>query len=202
MTDELRQRLVGAVVLVLVAVIFLPMFFRQPETEDERVSEPVIPPKPEADFSSRIVPLAEESLGDAGTEPAATVEPKLPQAPIAESSPAAPEVPAGTAPAAAGEAAMPAEMALAAPVETAPAEGGLGGWVVQVGSFSRRENAVALEARLKTRGFSAFVEELTRDKKTIYRVRIGPELSKDKAIAVRDQVQKESQLDGVVVRYP
>ena len=59
MDEGLKQRLVGAVVLVLLAVIFIPMLFdSSPEPERADV-DPGTSPGGEGEFSSRIVPLEE-----------------------------------------------------------------------------------------------------------------------------------------------
>jgi cell division septation protein DedD len=75
-------------------------------------------------------------------------------------------------------------------------------WAVQVGSFAKRENAVALERRLRKKGYSAFVKEFFGSKGNVYRVRVGPELLRAEAKELRAQLQRELELDGMMVRYP
>jgi len=48
------------------------------------------------------------------------------------------------------------------------------GYYIQVGSFSRKDNAENLSASLMAKGFPALLFETTFDGKTLYRVRIGP----------------------------
>jgi tetratricopeptide (TPR) repeat protein len=48
------------------------------------------------------------------------------------------------------------------------------GYYIQVGSFSRRENAENLSASLAAKGFPALLFETAFEGKTLYRVRIGP----------------------------
>lgn len=58
MEQKLKERLVGAAVLVAIAVIFIPIIFTDsPETEVITGSN--IPEKPETNFNSRIVPVIE-----------------------------------------------------------------------------------------------------------------------------------------------
>ena len=64
MERSLKERLVGAAVLVILAVIFIPMLFNDTPGNEPVITESNIPPKPddipvppEADFNSRIIPL-------------------------------------------------------------------------------------------------------------------------------------------------
>lgn len=71
-------------------------------------------------------------------------------------------------------------------------------WVVQVGSFSSLQSAEDLVARLRLGGLSAFSEKVTSAKGVVYKVRIGPELDREKAAELARQVKKEHQLDTFV----
>ncbi len=71
-------------------------------------------------------------------------------------------------------------------------------WVVQVGSFSSPESAEDLVARLRLAGFSAFSEKVTSAQGTVYKVRIGPELDRDKAADLARKVKSEQGLDAFV----
>ena len=71
-------------------------------------------------------------------------------------------------------------------------------WVVQVGSFSKPESADALVARLQLSGLTAFSEQVSSTSGTVYKVRIGPELDRDKASALARKVKSEHQLDAFV----
>ena len=58
MDDVLKQRLVGAAVLIALAVIFVPMLFDAPRDERlERQLDPAIPRSPQADEDIRRLPL-------------------------------------------------------------------------------------------------------------------------------------------------
>jgi DedD protein len=52
---------------------------------------------------------------------------------------------------------------------------------VQVGSFSQAENAQALQRRLVSEGFDAFVSRVVTDAGTMHRVRVGPVPERDAA---------------------
>ena len=71
-------------------------------------------------------------------------------------------------------------------------------WVVQVGSFSSSKKAETLTAELRLAGYSAFSEKVSSATATVYKVRIGPELERDKAIALKRKVKAEQGLDAFV----
>lgn len=71
-------------------------------------------------------------------------------------------------------------------------------WVVQVGSFGSDQTAESLVAELRLAGYTAFSEKVSSAGGTAYKVRIGPELDRDKAVELARKVKAERQLDGFV----
>lgn len=71
-------------------------------------------------------------------------------------------------------------------------------WVVQVGSFSNSKSAEALVAELRLAGLTAFSEKVSSASGTAFKVRIGPELNRDRAAALARRVKTEHNLDGFV----
>lgn len=71
-------------------------------------------------------------------------------------------------------------------------------WVVQVGSFSSAESADAQVARLQLAGLAAFADKVTSSKGSVYKVRVGPEVNRDKATELAKKIKAEQQLDGFV----
>jgi DedD protein len=164
MDDRLKQRLVGATVLVLAAVVFVPMLL-DPGEEPPPRSERLIAPQPVQDAPARVLPLDERT-------------------------PAAANVPAAKAPA---RPAAPAATPTAAPAKsTAPAPAG---YAVQLGSFSKAENATGLRDKLVARGYTAFVET----EGSITRVYVGPQASRAEAEKMLKKLLAETKLKGIVV---
>jgi DedD protein len=64
-------------------------------------------------------------------------------------------------------------------------------WVVQVGSFSNSESAEALVAKLRGAGLAAFSEKVSSASGTAYKVRIGPEINRDRATELARKVKNE-----------
>jgi DedD protein len=109
-----------------------------------------------------------------------------------------------------GKAVEPAPAAVAEPPPVQPASAaaagiervGLTAWVVQLGSFSSEANATGLDRRLRDAGYASFVEPLQQNGQASYRVRVGPELLRSEAQALRDRIKSETGLEGIVVSYP
>ena len=71
-------------------------------------------------------------------------------------------------------------------------------WVVQVGVFSSSENAQRLVFELRDAGFRASSAAVTQAGATRYRVLVGPELDREAALRLRDRLQQERGLKGMV----
>lgn len=218
---QLKQRLVGAAVLIAVAVIVIPFALDFGHERDWWGHRSSVPAPPAQGFVTRVLPLEQwskqaESELAAGTAPLDT--PPQPPAPVAapaapsSTSAAAPSAPAAP-PAAAASPAVPAGPPAASPSTasaavaprppaplTSPVQGEA--WVVQLGSFSSKKNADDLLAFLDKKGFKAFVEHKAQGGDSVFRVRIGPERDKARAEALRDRVEREAQVRAIVLRYP
>ncbi|RKZ36063.1 MAG: hypothetical protein DRQ37_04960, partial [Gammaproteobacteria bacterium] len=156
MDEHLKQRLVGAVVLVVLAVIFVPMLLTGgSSTPAPPVTRDIATSSQEKGFSSRIIPLGLDSPVPVKA-PAPVTPPKKSQA----SKPAPPQSPATKEPKRPVQKA-PTKTATSKKAEPAKRAKdqrvGLTAWAVQLGSFSKNENAVALRARLQGSGYTASV---------------------------------------------
>ena len=190
-----KQRIVGAIVLVALAVIFIPMLL--PGSRDIGFSDngSPIPPKPAELENLKVLELEKPQPAPKPRE--------IVRTPIDEHSPVAPpedvEAPA-TDKTPLPEETLPAKTTseAAQPAATTPKA-----WAVQVGSFTQRDNAMRLRDQLRSKGYKAFVEQITSADKTFYRVRVGPEVSRDKAVALQKDLQSKMKLqDTTVVSHP
>ena len=73
---------------------------------------------------------------------------------------------------------------------------------MQVGSFAKKENALGLKDKLRKKNIHAFVERIMKNNKAVYRVRVGPEISLNKAKILKSKLKKEFNLNGIVVKHP
>lgn len=75
-------------------------------------------------------------------------------------------------------------------------------WSVQLGTFGNIENANALIAKLRKKGFDAYTRAiLDPSGKRLLRVYVGPEIQKESALQLRDKLQATVHLKGVVRKY-
>ena len=205
MDNILKQRLVGAIVLISLAVIFLPMMFsgngqftsRFNASIPEQPSYDILAPRKEVEEQSLTVlekvPLIDpvevtppEAEPVPQTKPAADVEQQLSPTPV-------PHKPVN--------ATVPAQP-VAKPVQSEAAKPKVTGWVVQVGSFSKERNAITLRNRLRKKGLASFVVTGKGKNGPIYRVRIGPELTRKQASKILNSVENETKLKGLILAYP
>lgn len=201
----MKQRLVGAVVLVSLAVIFIPMLLDGGDEGGMPMFGSNIPEQPDYHFEPLDIPLepvepiaAEKPLLLEKPEPAPAAETESEPEPesrmqAAASAPEPAVPPAQEKPAQEKKEASP-------PVAPDTSEEGVA-WVVQVGSFSQSDNALALRDKLRGAGFTAFVEKLTVDGARVYRVRIGPELRREAAESQLNRLQREMKMEGIVMGH-
>jgi DedD protein len=193
MDISLKQRLLGAAVLIALAIIFVPMFLSGsgPKQESETVSLQ-IPPAPDREFQTRVLPVEPAAPTPSPATPSVEPAPAAPgdtlatvDIPPRAEPPAAPT--ASTAPAPA-----PAAPAAATPDRTAPASpaaaAGIaanGRYFVHLGDYGNAKNADDLVAGLKRGGFVAFAEPSAFQGKQTTRVRVGPYADRAAAEAAR-----------------
>ena len=183
MDTALKQRLIGAVVLVALAVIFLPMLIKGPAPDSGVSDVPLaVPASPEGEFETRELPLV--TPGNAPDGGAVGLNGTAP-APVAVPPPSASEaVPLGAAPAAA----------------ILPATTAAGNLAVNFGAYATAADADAVIARLKQSKLPAFREPTVINGKQAYRVRIGPYADRADAEAARLQAtQVRSDVKAQVV---
>lgn len=208
MERRLKERLIGAAVLVMLAVIFIPMILDNSVETDTSISGSNIPERPKSEFSSRVVPLTEPELDlQQVPDEIEVIKQDVTEVLDEQPQPPAEELVQETSstPQQAQAAAEPVKQA-AASVEKEPEPMGVTAWVVQLGSFSSESNASALNKKLRQAGYASFVEPLRqRSGKLVYRVRVGPELLRSDAQVLKkelDVVLKKEGIQGIVVRYP
>jgi DedD protein len=208
-----KQRMVGALVLIALAVIFLPMLFsRQDELRQVRVDAPEAPQAPVM-AQVKVEPVEVPEPQTLPQEPVPTDAevaaqeqhaPVVPVAPVPASKPSAPVVPAKPAPAPA-VAAKPAPVAKAdpAPAKADPAAAKVDtnglpvSWSVQLASLSNRASADALQKNLRSQGYNAYV----RSADGMNRVFVGPLIERAEAERLRDTLSRQQNMKGFVVRF-
>jgi DedD protein len=210
-----KQRMVGALVLIAVAVIFLPMLFtREDEARSVQVQAPTAPQAP-ASTQIQVDPVSvpepqtlpqEPVPGDADMA-VSNQPPSMPiaPAPVTQAAPAA-TPPAAKPAAKPAPAPAPAPAPVPAPAAPAVAKAAPSGvdanglsvsWSVQLASMSNRANADNLQKTLRTQGYNAYI----RTADGVNRVFVGPLIERAEADRLRDQLDKQQKLKGIVVRF-
>ncbi len=75
-------------------------------------------------------------------------------------------------------------------------------WAIQVGSFNDRSNAFKLRNKLRSKKFTTFVEAVKTSKGRVYRVRVGPEIRRSQADKIQKRLRNELKISGLVVAHP
>ena len=208
MERALKERIIGAAVLVALVVLVVPVFLDGPPDSDEMISERV-PLPGQAEQKSQTIVLDRDRTEPvpATTGQASPEEPPEPQAetvvrqpapkpkPEATSSTPEPQPVAKTPARGAPAASEPAPETQAATASTT------GMFAVQLGSFSSQENAERLAADLRKQGFAAFLSQLATSNGQLHRVRIGPQKDREAAEAMAARLQKAGH-KGQVVPHP
>ena len=185
---RLKQRLLGAIVLVALAVIFIPMLLSGGRDTEMPVFGSNVPER-----SAEIKNIQHIDITESKQTEAKPINPK--SIPIANGVPE-PEVVKEEKPNVLVEtiSELTKEENKSHIKETV--------WAVQVGSFTKQSNALGLKEKLRKKKIHAFVERIMKNNKATYRVRVGPEISREKAEALKQKLKKEFKLNGLVVKHP
>ncbi len=181
MDTGLKQRLIGAAVLVALAVIFLPMLVKGP-APDSGVSDVKIdmPNSPEGEVETRELPLVmpgEVPKGGAVGMDATPID-----RPVAATAPASS---ASAAEPASGDPDQPVSSDPASTAPALPATVAGGDYAVHFGAYASQKGADTVVALAKAAQLPAYSEAATVNGKPAFRVRIGPYATRAEAESVR-----------------
>ncbi len=215
-----KHRIVGAIIVVSLAVIFLPMIFDDESSKPElsktaRQLERI----PEADAETEVFRLPAASLAQTKPQSPTVVDDER----LEESSRV--QTPDKTAVATstrkddtkASSTAVHTNRPLrdlaqegstakdkaetVALAETPASTDAPKGWVIQVGTFSNSDNAQRLRDKLRQSGFLVNLEDVHLRDGDAVRVRVGPYRQKQVAVKAQARIQEQVGLKGVVLAY-
>ncbi len=190
---RLKQRLVGAVVLIALAVIFIPMLLSGGREMEMPVFGSNVPER-----SAEITNIKHIDIKEMQKSESHPINPK--RIPIAHGLPEPKIVKEKKTTSIVDTIAAITEKEKK-PTTKKPVINKTV-WAVQVGSFTKRTNALGLKDKLRKKKIHAFVERIMKNNKVIYRVRVGPEITRKKAEALKMKLKKELKLSGLVVKHP
>ena len=209
-----RRRLVGAIALVLLAVVVLPMLFDpEPkplgpgvEIQIPDQATPFVPAAPSAEGVPQVKPPASAEMAGQSVPaaaPAAMAPPVVAEKPAAAETPVPAEPPpvqakAKETPAVKAKPAPPArpketpeakKPAPQTPVADAAASqtAGAEGYYLQLGAFGNEKYAKAMADKARKAGFKVVVQEVDGQ----LRVRVGPYADRDEAVAVQGKLREK-----------
>jgi DedD protein len=206
LNQSTRQRIVGAVVLLVAALILLPVIFDGQGSYQAPLESriPAPPPFPENALSSRVTPptvfLDDDFPVQLQTQDVAAQEEEAP--PAADSISAVPErasdpeivsSPALSSPPQAEEAPVASAVTAATPSAT-PQLDHLGlpqGWSVRMASFGVANNANQLVQRLQAGGHRAYTRSTLVNGTAMQVVYVGPLVDENAASRLLDQMNRE-----------
>jgi DedD protein len=204
MDSPLKQRLIGAAVLVALAVIFLPMLLKGPDVKEPDAAQVPLsmPATPGQEFETRELPLTMPE----GSAPAGGVLGMTPATPEAlptpdATAPATAASVATAAPASIAPAVPPTDVVPDAPVAPAavPAAVAAGKYLVNIGSFSNAANADALVRKLRAQKLPVLADKVAIASGSAMRVRVGPYADRATAEAARLRAEEVTGTAGKVV---
>ncbi|MTI98685.1 MAG: sporulation protein [Marinobacter adhaerens] len=216
--DGLKQRIIGALVLVSLAVIFVPMLFDEPHSErtSTTIKIPEEPPFPEVEAPESgvepppsyglepsedgvTIPAVEEESGDS---PGYRILEESPGEQTASGAPSSesPQSQASTSQEPSSASAETDNQASeSSATETAEYERSLeGAWVVQLGSFGNSDNARRLRDQVREKGYGSHLQEVVRGDTTLTRVFSGPFASKSEAESAKRALDDAFGLNSLV----
>ena len=192
-----KHRIIGAIIVVSLAVIFVPMILgergppsrlgpvievpKRGETEnlaDTKVVVVPVEPIKSASLPRRSVPTT-KSIETARTASNTHAE-KSARPPVDS------------------EASATKTVSVRVPKSSARIQG----WIVQVGTFASLSNATRLRDKLKTSGYSVDEENITLEGNKAVRLRVGPFQDKPAALRARANIQNDLGVQGVVLSHP
>lgn len=193
-----KQRIVGATVLVAIFVIIVLILPSQNQEETEVLQAVEIPPKPE-NLNVKVLPIEipQPPREPKPVKPIASIEPVPTSPPETSDSPeteVAPEPPVDTA---STEKIAAVEETPSPAVSAKQAEQ----WVIQVGSFSSRENAEQLRDRLKADNYKVFVQEVSANGSSSFRVNVGPNPDRSKLEPFKAKLEKLLNASAIIKAY-
>ncbi len=189
MTTSLKQRMVGAIFILSLGVILLPVIFDQPKPEADILAKgiPEVPALPDVSEVAQINYVFDEPAIEAPAPTPAVVA--IIAEPVAETvaEPVEPQPPAQK------------PRNIPAKAKASLAEAAQSQWTIQLGAFSSEENAKVLMQKLSQQGFQPYLRKVAND--SLVRVYVSPGVPREQAVSLTSKLDTELGLKGIVVRY-
>ena len=205
MSTAIQNRLVGTIILVALAVIFLPDFLDGKKVSNKEVfvdlpARPPLKPVVEAqnlntdELKSQVKPEIEIVEATPVDDPAiGNDELAQESSNQSDSAEAASGEPSGES--SASDLAQQTVVEAPAEQEQSP------GWVVQLGVFKHKKNVAELVRKLEGAGYRAFTRPVTTSAGELTKVFVGPDVQRDKLETALPHLKEVTNLSGKVTPF-
>jgi DedD protein len=200
MDQNIKNRLVGIMVIFALAVIFLPMILDGSGVNKQKL-EVVIPPQPivsaNPEFEAKITQLNTQAAAVPDLETRFVDESSAENTIVRETTTNAPAASRPTAKSEADARPVQAET----DIEPIARSGG-DSWVLQVGSFKDRSKALAQRDKIRKSNIAAvFIEQFNSDSNASFRVRLGPFINRQQTRVAQNKIKAKHDIDGIIMKY-
>jgi len=186
-----RQRIIGIVLLLILAAVLAPFVFRSPE-QIRNALDMQIPDQPEM-TAVNVEPVVSEDMESAAAERIQSEREAVREAAEEQLQAGADSAEESDDVAREDSQNEPVTDDAPVPPPADPDDGPvLAGFVVQVGSYSSADNAAGVVDKLKAAGYRAYSETDSHQGKVVHRVMVGPEIHKKDAERTRQQLADDS----------
>ncbi|MEO6173456.1 MAG: SPOR domain-containing protein, partial [Arenimonas sp.] len=204
METPVKQRLIGALVLALLAILFLPLLLTNDVKAPDVSEVPLDMPKaPESEFETHDLPLnvpaGKTPVGGVLGVPRPLATPPVIDPPVTSNTDVSSvKMPEDTTTIKTLEPVKPVEtktpetkpVVIEKPAEVKPAAVAAGNFTITVGSFTNLESANALVSRLKAQNLPVLTEKIMVNGKQALKIRVGPYVDRAAAEAARLKVDQ------------
>lgn len=197
MDNIVKQRLVGALILLALGVVFWPIIF-VPESRREAPVSIDVPAAPPVDLSPLPEPdnVGLESAGPAAAQTQPDVD--VPAPALLESDEPLPALPERDT----ADLAPPLESAAAPLQKPAMDEDGLPvAFTLQVATMAGRARAEALRDELVKAGYKGYLKRLRRGDRVLWRVLVGPKYTREELQPVKEAIDENWRVESLIMRY-
>lgn len=200
MNPLLKQRLVGALVLVALGIVFWPLIFVAPEIREPLLLQ-AMSERPTVDQT----PVAEPESYESKVAPSLPAAPDNPQA-VQDAADASTQTSAQVT----ALASLPTRESVAAPQPRAATpsdesliddEGMAIFYVLQVATVGSEPRADEIVEGLRARGFNAYAKRYVRADDELFRVQIGPSAERAVLLQMKPDIDQALRVDSQILRY-
>lgn len=201
MTSALQNRLVGTVIIVAIAVIFLPDLLSGKKTSNKELFVE-LPPRPAVKTVQRPATFSTQAVKEAATRDIEIVNETALDEPAVKNQTQTAQTTENNVPASTKQAASANSLEQGTVVKNDQQRLLAGaGWVVQLGTFRHQKNVKELLAKLEKGGYRAFSRPVQTSSGTLTKVFVGPDLQKKRLDEALVHLKDLTNLQGRVTPF-